>query len=219
MIWGFTSRNSRLVTRRYLFSTHLTWMRPTINDDFLIFLLKARRTNIEYVHVPYGKFWINTLLSTLVQPLHYILKCNYFGMTTEGGGGVGWELVKIISIPDEKLFSERAPGAPLHTLSKLYDFPVGFVPPSFEAVYCYICGRRRVGVARYLCLVLVNSNLFPLPCGAGIIARLSDVGLPSLFLWHLQYFIIFASRMHIFKHSYLCTFVSRGTFQLILHSC
>ena len=30
-------------------------------------------------------------------------------------------------------------------------------------------GRRRVAVARYriICLVLVNSHLFPLPCGAG----------------------------------------------------
>ena len=37
--------------------------------------------------------------------------------------------------------------------------PVGFVtppPPYFEAVYCFICGRRRVAVARYrmICLVL-----------------------------------------------------------------
>ena len=52
-------------------------------------------------------------------------------------------------------------GAPLHTLSKLYDYdvPVGFVtpPPYFEAVYCFICGRRRVDVARYwmICLVLL----------------------------------------------------------------
>ena len=31
------------------------------------------------------------------------------------------------------------------------------------------CGRLRVAVARYrmICLVLVNSHLFPLPCGAG----------------------------------------------------
>ena len=49
-------------------------------------------------------------------------------------------------------------GAPLHTFSKLYYVPVGFVAPpsSFEAVYCFICGRRRVTVARYrkICLVL-----------------------------------------------------------------
>ena len=72
-----------------------------------------------------------------------ILKCNYFGMTTF--------LVKIISIPDEDFFPKRTSGVPLHTLSKLYDVPVGFVSPSFEAVYmyCYICGRRRMDVARY----------------------------------------------------------------------
>ena len=62
-------------------------------------------------------------------------------------------------------------GAPLHTLSKLYYVPVSFVtpPPYFEAEYCLFCGRRRVAVARYrmICLVLVNSHLFPLPCGAG----------------------------------------------------
>ena len=49
-------------------------------------------------------------------------------------------------------------GAPLHTLSKLYDVPVGFVSPSFEAVNWYICGRSRVAVARYrmICLVLLK---------------------------------------------------------------
>ena len=32
------------------------------------------------------------------------------------------------------------------------------IPPSFDAVYCYICGRRRVAVARYpmLCLNLIS---------------------------------------------------------------
>ena len=36
----------------------------------------------------------------------------------------------------------------------------GFVSPSFEAVYCYICDSRRVAVARYqmICLVL-DSNV------------------------------------------------------------
>ena len=68
-------------------------------------------------------------------------------------------------------FPKRPSGAPRHTLSKLYDVPVGFEhpPPYFEAEYCLFCGRRRVAVARYrmICLVLVNSHLFPLPCGAG----------------------------------------------------
>ena len=55
-------------------------------------------------------------------------------------------------------FPKRPSGAPLLTLSKLYDVPVGFVPPSyFEAEYCLFCGRRRVAVARYrmICLVLI----------------------------------------------------------------
>ena len=55
-------------------------------------------------------------------------------------------------------FPKRPSGAPLHTLSKLYDVPVGFDPPPyFEAEYCLFCGRRRVAVARYrmICLVLI----------------------------------------------------------------
>ena len=57
--------------------------------------------------------------------------------------------VKIISILDKELFPKRTSDAPLHTLSKLYDVPIGFVTsPSFEAVYCYICAHQRVAVAR-----------------------------------------------------------------------
>ena len=56
--------------------------------------------------------------------------------------------IKIVSI---SYFPKRPSGAPLHTLSKLYDVSLGFVPlPSFEAVYFFICGRQRVIVARYL---------------------------------------------------------------------
>ena len=36
----------------------------------------------------------------------------------------------IISIPNEELFSKTAVGALLHTLSKLYDVPVGLVTPT-----------------------------------------------------------------------------------------
>ena len=66
--------------------------------------------------------------------------------------------VKIISIPDEEVFSETAP---FHTLSKIrvYGVPVGFVnppPTSFEAVYCFICGRQMVAVARYVSFLQVN---------------------------------------------------------------
>ena len=56
-------------------------------------------------------------------------------------------------------YLKRPTGAPLHTLSKLYDVHVGFVNPSpyFEAVYCFICCHRSVAVARYwmICLVFV----------------------------------------------------------------
>ena len=61
-------------------------------------------------------------------------------------------------------FPKRPSGAPLHTLSKLYDVPVGFLtpPPYFEAEYCLFCGRRRVAVARYrmICLVSMKVNFF-----------------------------------------------------------
>ena len=55
-------------------------------------------------------------------------------------------------------FPKRPSGAPLHTLSKLYDVSVGFVPPPpyFDAEYCLFCGRRRVAVARYRMICLVH---------------------------------------------------------------
>ena len=54
-------------------------------------------------------------------------------------------------------FPKRTWGVPLYTLSKLYDVPVGVVTvPSFETVFCYICGRRRVAVARYRIICLVH---------------------------------------------------------------
>ena len=47
---------------------------------------------------------------------------------------------------NEEYFLKRPSDASLYTLSKLYDFPVGFVniplPASFEAMYCFICGCR-----------------------------------------------------------------------------
>ena len=55
-------------------------------------------------------------------------------------------------------FPNRPLGASLHTLSKLYDVPVGFVNPHlnyFEDVYCFVCGRQRVAVARYRLIGLV----------------------------------------------------------------
>ena len=64
-------------------------------------------------------------------------------------------------------FPKRPSGAPLHTLSKLYDVPVGYVPPPyFEAEYCLFCGRRRVAVARYrmICLVLFSEGHLKITC-------------------------------------------------------
>ena len=48
-----------------------------------------------------------------------------------------------------------------HTLSKLYDVPVGFVPPPHPILrlnIVYFRGRRRVAVARYrmICLALIS---------------------------------------------------------------
>ena len=60
--------------------------------------------------------------------------------------------IKVYSFSNKncnKFQALRTSGAPLYTLSKLYDVHVGFVSPSFDAVYCYICGRRVVDVARY----------------------------------------------------------------------
>ena len=60
-------------------------------------------------------------------------------------------LSKLLAFLMRNYFPKRPLGALLHTLSKLYDVPVGFVSPSpsFEAVYYSICCRRRVAVARY----------------------------------------------------------------------
>ena len=63
------------------------------------------------------------------------------------------------------IYSSGTSGAPLHTLSTLYDVPVGFASPSFEPMYCYICGRRRLAVAGYrmICLVLSDIGFMAYP--------------------------------------------------------
>ena len=66
----------------------------------LVCVLRHMQRYFSHVCESFQNFWINILLSTLVQLLHYILKCNYFGMTTVSF------FVKFISIPDEELFSE-----------------------------------------------------------------------------------------------------------------
>ena len=82
-------------------------------------------------------------------------------------------------------FPKGTSGALLHTLSELYNVPVGFVTHSLRQLdYC------KFAVAKGLrTLVLVNPYLFLLSCGTGsrccyscITARLSDDGLPSLFV-------------------------------------
>ena len=68
-------------------------------------------------------------------------------------------LSKLLASLMGNFFPKGHSGASLHTLSKLYDVPVGFIPPpSFDAVYCFICRRRRIAVARYriICLVLLT---------------------------------------------------------------
>ena len=65
---------------------------------------------------------------------------------------------KLLASLMRNYFPKRPSGAPLHTLSKLYDVPVGFVPP--PSLFCgwilLFCGRRRVAVAQYrmICLVI-----------------------------------------------------------------
>ena len=92
-------------------------------------------TLVQLLHYSYGKFWINTVWCTLVQLLHYILKCIY----------LEWRLlfvpfrymliqtVRLMSTLLASLmrnyFPKRPSGAPIHTLSNLYDVPVGFVTP------------------------------------------------------------------------------------------
>ena len=62
----------------------------------------------------YGKFWINTMWRTLVQLLHYILKCihlewrSLFGLFRYILIQTVRLIVLIISIPHEDLFSETA---------------------------------------------------------------------------------------------------------------
>ena len=100
-------------------------------------------------------------------------------------------------------------------------------PPYFEDEYCLFSGRR-VAVARYrmICLVLVNSHLFPLPCGAGyavpregfdlsVIILASLLFLPMLGCRHsllrlLAIFHVFVKWNAHFKHFYLSTLASRG---------
>ena len=46
--------------------------------------------------------------------------------------------VKILSIPDEELFTKRPSGVLLHTLSKVYDVPVGSISPHTYLRQCIV---------------------------------------------------------------------------------
>ena len=39
-----------------------------------------------------------------------------------------------------------------------YNVPFGFVTPSFETVYCLICGHLKVAVARYRMICHEHAN-------------------------------------------------------------
>ena len=65
--------------------------------------------------------------------------------------------MKIISIADEELFSETYRNVNRFILCLNYMiFQLVLYSPSFEAVYYYMCSRRRVAVARYRMICLVH---------------------------------------------------------------
>ena len=75
-------------------------------------------------------------------------------------------------------FPKHTSGAPLHTLCTLcayiYDVSVGFVAPlSYKVVYSYICGHRRVTVARYRIICLVFNPVLSIE---GNVPFLSECG-------------------------------------------
>ena len=75
------------------------------------------------------------MLSTLVQLLHYILKCNYFGMTTVSF------FVNIIGIPDEELFSETSVGCTASYICLDYImFPLVVYAPQCIAIIAVAVG-------------------------------------------------------------------------------
>ena len=60
--------------------------------------------------------------------------------------------VYCISIPDEELFSETAVGCTASYFVKI----LWCSRWSFEVMYCFMCGRRRVAVTRMICLVHIR---------------------------------------------------------------
>ena len=117
-------------------------------------------------------------------------------------------------------FPKRPSGAPLHTLSKFYDVPIGLItpPPYFEAVNGFIFGRRRVAVARYrmICLVLLNSHLFPLPCWAGSAVPREKIDLSVIILASLLVYPMLGCRHCLLRHSNISRFYQvEGTYSYI----
>ena len=83
-----------------------------------------------------------------------------------------------------------------------------------NATKSFITQRSRTDVGRSVIVTAVTPTgvVKPVKCHYScIIARLSDVGLQSLFVVELQYFTFFSSRMHIFKQSFMYTLASRVT--------
>ena len=70
-----------------------------------------------------------------------------------------WFIVKIIGIPDEELFFEMTVRCTASYFVKfiLYSYRFCHPSPLLKNVYCFICGRRRVAVAKYrmICRVLL----------------------------------------------------------------
>ena len=58
-------------------------------------------------------------------------------------------------------FPKLPSGAPLHTLSKLYDVLVGFETPSFEAVYCFLRSLKGgcCSISDYLSWSFIETNM------------------------------------------------------------
>ena len=114
---------------------------------------------------------IYTLLSTLSQLLHYILKCtcNYIGMTTVSF------LSKLLAFLMRNCFPKRTSGATLLTFSKLYDVSV------FEAVYCYISDRNKGG-----CCSISDDVCSTCKASVTIVAGFSPEFDPP-FLWRIKH--------------------------------
>ena len=86
-------------------------------------------------------------------------KCNHFGMTTVR------VFVKITSIPDEELFSETFVMCTASYFVYIVCIHIWCIrwfcsPLPYMVVYSYICGRRRVTVARYWIICLVLQSYF-----------------------------------------------------------